>query len=180
VSIVINPLRQQQRQCQPCTACCDGWVRINVFDVPVLPGKPCPHSMGPAKQNNAASGCKIYKTRPVDPCINFSCGWVREDSLLPDWMTPHIAKVIVLPAWTTWRTFPVDLALPVGNRIPFKSLQWLQENSKKTFRPLITTEQITDRNGHFTGKQNVIGFGPPTFQAEMAGLIGNSENRQLL
>lgn len=84
-----------------------------------------------------------------------------------------MAKVIVLPAWTTWRTFPVDLALPVGSRIPFKSLQWLQENSKKTFRPLITTEQIIDRNGHFTGKQNVIGFGPPTYLAEMAELIGD-------
>jgi hypothetical protein len=161
------------RQCQPCTACCDGWVRINVFDTPVLPGKPCPHSAGPRTKNGEGGGCKIYATRPIDPCINFACGWVRAESVLPDWMQPHIAKVIVLPEWTTWRTFPVDLALPVGNRIPFKSLQWLQDYSKKTFRPLIYTEQEMDRNGHFTGKQNVSGFGPPTFQQELATLIGD-------
>jgi hypothetical protein len=174
ISVVTNTTA---RQCQPCTACCDGWVRINVFDVPVLPGKPCPHSTGPSTKNKAGSidggGCKIYTTRPVDPCINFACGWVSINSALPDSMQPNIAKVIVLPAWTTWRTFPVDLALPVGNLIPFKSLQWLQQYSKKTFRPLITAEQETDRNGHFTGKQKVTGFGPPTFQIEMAGLIGD-------
>lgn len=99
------------RQCQPCTACCDGWVRINVFDQPVL------------------------------------------------------------PAWTTWRTFAVDLALPVGARIPHKSLKWLQDYSKASFRPLIFTEQEVDSTGHFTGKQKVQGFGPPTFQQEMKQLI---------
>ncbi len=157
-----------RRQCQPCTACCDGWVRINVFDTPVLPGKPCPHSGG-AK----LGGCKIYAERPIDPCVNFACGWVRETSHLPDWMTPHQAKVIVLPAWTVWRTFEVDLALPVGSRIPFKSLQWLQAYSKKTFRPLIYTEQESDRTGHYTGHQRVNGYGPLTFQEEMIKLIGN-------
>jgi hypothetical protein len=162
------------RQCQPCTACCDGWVRINVFDTPVLPGKPCPHSSGPLTKQGGG-GCKIYADRPVDPCINFACGWVKADSpiLMPDWMKPSDAKVIVLPDWTNWRTFPVDLALPVGMRIPHKSLKWLQDYSKSSFRPLIYTEQEMDRNGHFTGKQQVHGFGPPTFQQEMTALIGN-------
>ncbi len=169
-----------KRQCQPCTACCDGWVRINVFDQPVLPGKPCPHSNGTTNgainrnaKSNASGGCKIYAERPVDPCVNFACGWVREASHLPDWMKPHLAKVIVLPQWTTWRTFPVDLALPVGARVPHKALKWLQDYSNKTFRPLIYTEQEADRNGHFTGRQQVHGWGPPTFQQEMAVLIGD-------
>ncbi len=161
------------RSCQPCTACCDGWVRIDVFDTPVLTGRPCPHSGGPATKRGGGGGCKIYATRPVDPCVNFSCGWVRSGSHLPDWMKPHEAKVIVLPEWTTWRTFPVDLALPVGARVPHKALKWLQEYSKKTFRPLIYTEQETDRNGNFTAKQRVHGYGPPTFQQEMTALIGN-------
>jgi hypothetical protein len=158
------------RQCQPCTACCDGWVRIDVFDQPVLPGKPCPHSAGPATAQGGGS-CKIYANRPVDPCINFNCGWVAADSHLPDWMKPSEAKVILLPAWTSWRTFPVDLALPVGMRVPAKALKWLQSYSKQQFRPLIYTEQEVGRDGQFTGEQKVHGFGPPTFQAEMASLI---------
>jgi hypothetical protein len=163
------------RQCQPCTACCDGWVRISVFNTPVLPGKPCPHSGGPLTKNGSGNsgGCKIYAERPTDPCVNFSCGWVRESSVLPDWMQPHLAKVIVLPEWTTWRTFPVDLALPVGARVPHKSLRWLKDNSQKQFRPLIYTEQEIDRSGHFNGKQKVYGLGPPTFQQEMMTLIGD-------
>ena len=158
------------RQCQPCTACCDGWVRINVFDQPVLPGKPCPHSAGPITKAGGG-GCRIYAERPIDPCINFSCAWVRPASHLPDWMRPSEAKVIVLAEWTTWRTFPVDLALPVGPRVPAKALKWLQEYSKKTFRPLIYAEQETTKSGHFTGEQRVHGFGPPTFQEEMSALI---------
>jgi hypothetical protein len=161
------------RQCQPCTACCDGWLRINVFDTPVLPGKPCPHSMGPMSMatKTGGGGCKIYAERPVDPCINFQCGWVTNALDLPDWMQPHLAKVIVLPAWATWRTFPVDLAMPVGHLVAAKPLKWLQDHSKKTFRPLIYTEQEMDRNGHFTGKQKVFGYGPPTFQQEMQDII---------
>jgi hypothetical protein len=158
------------RSCQPCTACCDGWVRINVFDQPVLPGKPCPHSAGPPTKHGGG-GCKIYAERPVDPCVNFSCGWVREASHLSAWMKPSDAKVIVLPAWTTWRTFPVDLALPVGPMIPHKALKWLQQYSKEQFRPLIYSEQEVDRNGHYTGEQRVLGFGPPTFQQEMLDLV---------
>ncbi len=165
-----TPVSSGPRSCQPCTACCDGWVRINVFDQPVLPGKPCPHSRGPVGKNGGG-GCNIYTERPVDPCVNFACGWVRPESHLPDWMKPSEANVIVLPAWTTWRTFPVDLALPVGAMVPFKALKWLQDYSKKHFRPLIYTEQEVDRNGHFTGEQRVLGFGPPTFQQEMAELV---------
>ena len=90
---------------------------------------------------------------------------------MPAWVNPNEAKVIVLPAWSTWRTCPVDLALPVGPMVPHKALKWLQQYSKEQFRPLIYTEQEVDRNGHFTGEQRVLGFGPPTFQQEMVELV---------
>jgi hypothetical protein len=156
-------------------------VRINVFDTPVLPGKPCPHSTAhslglgsPARGksiNAAQAGCRIYAERPVDPCIKFQCGWVKPASHLPDWMRPSEAGVIVLPEWVTWRTFPVDLALPVGLRVPPKSLKWLQNYSRESFRPLIYTEQVMNARGEYTGEQKVHGFGPPSFQQEMAELI---------
>ena len=55
--------------------------------------------------------------------------------------------------------------------VPHKALKWLQAYSKKEFRPLIYTEQEIDRAGHYTGEQRVLGFGPPTFQQEMAELV---------
>ena len=83
------------RECQPCTACCDGWLQIRVNGVPVHPGRPCPHSTG--------SGCSDYENRPVDPCVHFICGWRMDGSPLPDWMKPNNAKVIVLFDQRTWR-----------------------------------------------------------------------------
>ena len=89
------------RQCQPCTACCDGWVQMTINGHPVYPGHPCPHSTG--------RGCDDYANRPRDPCINFNCGWVVAGSPLPDWMKPEHAKVIVVFNKTTWRDLPVDV-----------------------------------------------------------------------
>ena len=54
----------------------------------VYPGRPCPHSTG--------AGCDDYANRPEDPCINFNCGWVVDNSPLPEWLNPSNAKVIVI------------------------------------------------------------------------------------
>ncbi len=51
--------KQKTCDCQPCTACCDGWLQIVVEGQPVYPGKPCHHSTG--------SGCNDYANRPEDP-----------------------------------------------------------------------------------------------------------------
>src|SRR4029453_9263076 len=61
------PKPNPPRNCQPCTACCDGWLQIRVNGAPVFPGRPCPHSTG--------SGCNDYEHRPVDPCVHFISGW---------------------------------------------------------------------------------------------------------
>lgn len=147
------------RSCQPCTACCDGWLQIHVSGLKVHPGKPCPHSTG--------SGCRIYAERPVDPCVNFVCGWKMEGSAMPDWMQPHNAKVIFLPNQTMWRNFPVDVAVPVGKRIPPRALNWLQQFSRDNNRMLLYSEQIAEQ-GTFTNRQRVAAYGPPDFQREMA------------
>jgi hypothetical protein len=148
------------RSCQPCTACCDGWLQIRIDGQLVHPGKPCPHSTG--------SGCRIYADRPVDPCVNFICGWKMEGSPLPEWMQPHNAKVIFLPNQITWRNFPVDVAVPVGKRIPPRALNWLQQFAQNNNRLLLYSEQIEER-GVFTNRQRVVAYGPPDFQQEMAG-----------
>lgn len=147
------------RSCQPCTACCDGWLQIRVNGVAAYPGKPCPHSTG--------SGCRIYADRPVDPCVNFICGWKMEDSPLPEWMKPSNAKAIILPNQATWRGRPVDVAVPVGKRIPQRTLNWLHQFAQQHNRMLLHSEQI-EQDGVFTNKQRVVAYGPPEFQQEMA------------
>jgi hypothetical protein len=129
-----------------------------IGDTPVYPGHPCPHSTG--------SGCDDYENRPIDPCDHFNCGWIIENSPLPDWMKPNNGKVIVIFNKLTWNGLPVDLAVPVGKRIPPRSLNWLKQFSEQHRRPLIFTEQIVEK-GEFQKQQQMISHGPPEFQQDM-------------
>ncbi len=151
-------LQHTDRECQPCTACCDGWVQMVIEGVAVYPGSPCPHSTG--------EGCDNYANRPRDPCDNFNCGWIVPDSPLPDWMKPNEGRVIVILSKLSWNSVSVDLAVPVGRRIPQHSLQWLQEFSESQRRPLIYTEQIVEAN-KFQKQQQVFAHGPAEFQQEV-------------
>jgi hypothetical protein len=89
-----------------------------------------------------------------------------EGSPLPDWMKPNNAKVIVLFNEYNWRGYPVDVAVPVGKRIPPRALQWLQRFAEANNRMLLYSEQIVE-NGAYTKQQSVSAFGPPEFQREM-------------
>jgi hypothetical protein len=146
------------RQCQPCTGCCDGWLQISVEGEDYYPGKPCIHSTG--------SGCDAYTTRP-QPCIDFRCAWIIPNSPLPDWMKPSNSKAVVVLNKFTWRGVPVDLAVPVGKRIPPRALNWLKEFAEKHARPLVYTEQIKE-NGQFQRQQTIYGYGPAEFREELA------------
>lgn len=154
--------KEKPRECQPCTACCEGWLQIVIKGQPVYPGKPCPHCTG--------SGCNDYANRPVDPCVEFICGWRMDDSPLPDWMRPDNAKVVVLFDHGKWRGMPVDLAVPVGRRIPRRALNWLEEFARSRQRPLIYVEQVLENN-QYTRNQAPYAYGPPEFQQEMAARI---------
>ncbi len=154
--------RAASRDCQPCTACCDGWLQIRVNGTPVYPGSPCPHSTG--------SGCDDYANRPVDPCVHFICGWRMEGSPLPEWMKPNNSRVIVLFNQHRWRGLPVDVAVPVGRRIPPRALKWLQQFAEANNRMLLYSEQIVE-NGRYTVQQAVSAYGPPEFQQDMAAAM---------
>ena len=88
-------------------------------------------------------------------------------SPLPEWMKPNQAKVIVLFNQRTWRGLPVDIAVPVGRRIPPRALNWLREFARNNNRMLLYSEQIVE-NGAYTQQQAVSAYGPPEFQQEMA------------
>ena len=149
------------RECKPCSACCDGWLQLEIRGVPIFPGRPCPHSTG--------SGCNDYANRPVDPCVRFVCGWRMEGSQMPEWMKPCNARVIVFYNHHTWRGVPVDVAVPVGRRIPPRALKWLQQFSRDQYRMLLYAELIME-NGRYTNQQSYSSFGPPEFVEDMAEL----------
>lgn len=154
------------RQCQPCTACCDGWVSMNIAGQEVFPGHPCVHSTG--------KGCDDYANRPDDPCRRFVCGWAMRQSPLPEWMRPDQSGAIVLFSKIRWRGFPVDLAVPVGAAIPEKTLARLQEFAQQHGRPLLYAEQ-TSVAGVFQKQQQIYAYGPPEFRTEVDAKMQNGE-----
>lgn len=132
---------------------------MNIRGHAVFPGHPCPHSTG--------KGCNDYANRPTDPCINFICGWVADGSPLPDWLSPLNAKVIVIFNKTTWNGLPVDVAVPVGRRIPPRALDWLKAFAQRHGRPLLFSEQVKE-GGRYTREQLFSGHGPAAFQHHVA------------
>jgi len=135
---------------------------MTINGVAVYPGRPCPHSTG--------EGCDDYANRPKDPCVNFNCGWVVANSPLPEWMKPCNAKVIVVFNKTIWRGAPVDVAVPVGRRIPPRALDWLKGFAARHGRPLLFSEQVKE-NGVYQREQLFSAHGPAEFQQHIAQLL---------
>lgn len=81
-------------------------------------------------------------------------------------MKPNNGKVIVIFNKLKWNGIPVDLAVPVGKRIPPRSLAWLKQFAEQNRRPLIYTEQIVEE-GKFQKQQQIMVHGPPAFQQEL-------------
>jgi hypothetical protein len=82
-------------------------------------------------------------------------------------MKPNNAKVIVLFDQTRWRGMPVDVAVPIGRRIPPRALNWLKDYVRANQRALLYSEQVV-KDGKFTVQQAFAAFGPADFEAEMA------------
>ncbi len=139
---------------------------MTIEGVPVYPDHPCPHSTG--------QGCDAYDKRPHDPCVLFNCGWVVDGSPLPDWMKPNNAKVIVIFNKTQWQGLPVDVAVPIGRRIPPRSLNWLKAFAEQNRRPLLFSEQVKE-GGKFTREQLFHAHGPAEFQQHVNQLLAEGK-----
>ncbi len=93
-------------------------------------------------------------------------------SHLPDWLRPDQARVMVLAAVRNWRGRPVDVAVPVGHRIPPRALNWLKQYAKQHARPLIYLEQ---ESKDLSREQGTVAYGPAEFQEEVARLLEAGE-----
>jgi len=147
---------RQPRQCQPCTACCDGWLVINTANIKACPGMPCTHS--------SSSGCRIYQQRPENPCRNFNCSWVREDSPLPEWLRPDLSGAIVQFGEIKWQGYVLDLVVPVGEKVPEHTLNWLMQFAERRQVPMVVAEHVAG-DGIFTGRKTMVYAHQPLRQA---------------
>ncbi|MBV9564408.1 MAG: hypothetical protein JOY90_28800 [Bradyrhizobium sp.] len=68
--------------------------------------------------------------------------------------------MILLAANFLWHGLPVDVAVAAGARPKPKALEWLMQFSAANQRPLI-----------YQIGEDWFAFGPPAFQAEIAGRI---------
>lgn len=156
------------RECHPCTACCDGWLEINVPGVAhAWKDHPCSH--------RTDAGCGIFgrKDRP-QLCEKFLCAWRVKGSPFPEWMRPDLSKVIVILNRFTWQGMQVDIAVPVGRVVTPQVLAWLKRFAEINQRPLMWSEQIME-NGVYTDRWRLGAHGPPAFQTEMAQSVGKGE-----
>jgi hypothetical protein len=89
-------------------------------------------------------------------------------------MKPDNSKVIVLFDQSVWHGLPVDVAVPVGRRIPPRALNYLKQFAETRQRALLYSEQIVE-NGVYANRQAVSAYGPPAFQQEMLGRAARGE-----
>ncbi len=141
-----------KRQCGSCTACCQGWLTAEVNGVELSPYNPCEHCAG--------QKCAIYETRPESPCRVFNCGWLVAESPLPDEMRPLDCGAIVVLT-QKWQGEEIIMAVPVGDKIPEATLEWLMAYAREKPVPLVFYEYLSE-DGEYKG-WNRTGYGPPWF-----------------
>lgn len=159
----------QKRQCQPCFACCQGWMSGEILGNQVRAGHPCPHGSG--------KGCDVYADRPEDPCRTFVCSWRVDHSPLPDWMRPDQCGAIVLLSFA-WQGETVISVVPAGRVVPERTLEWLKAYAIRHNRPMLIHERTVDLNGKFVGLKR-LGFGPPDFRAKVARVMEQGETSSI-
>lgn len=141
-----------ERQCFPCTACCEGWLAADVLGEKMKPGKPCIHK--------SEQGCAIYARRPHNPCVIFKCGWLKGEHDMPAHMKPSECGAIVMFG-RKWHGREVIRAVPAGEKIPAETLEWLMALARRLKLPLLFSEHQFE-NGRFKSKRR-IGYGPKWF-----------------
>jgi hypothetical protein len=79
------------RQCGECTKCCEGWLKGDVKEHSMYPGKPCFFlQIGIGEP----TGCSDYENRPDNPCKSYNCLWILDQDI-PDEFKPEKTGVIL-------------------------------------------------------------------------------------
>ena len=112
--IPIKEITSNDRQCDGCTMCCDGWLPGSAHGHQFWPGRPC-HFSG-------EKGCTIYENRPDHPCKSYVCAWLT-DLNIPAWLKPSTSDVIM--THKEIEGIPYLDVVECGKKIEPEVLSWL-------------------------------------------------------
>jgi hypothetical protein len=117
----------QDKPCNGCTKCCEGFLSGYAYGMPFYEGKLC--------YFKGKKGCKIYSIRPHNPCVTFKCFW-KESILVPEKFKPNIINCIMVERYRDGY-FWIEIH-KAGGDVPQEVIDWatdLVENDKvKNFR----------------------------------------------
>ena len=149
-----KPLKN--RECGPCTECCEGWLNMDINGTHIHAGHPCP--------NLSAKGCSTYEDRP-EVCRGYACSWLKNDLDLPEWLRPDNSRVIVqqLPR------VAVITAIPGGKKVPPRALNHLKKLAD-TRRSALVYYGRSKENGKFSTEMKASSYAPPGCQSELEKL----------
>ena len=131
------------RSCGTCTKCCEGFLHGNVNNKPFFKGRPC-HFVSIGK------GCTTYETRPVSPCIEFTCAWLT-DPEIPEWMKPDAINAIIEER--TVEGIPYTRVTEAGSSLDNKVLNWVIYNK---ILPGANIFWSVDGGENFVGSQEFL------------------------
>lgn len=149
-----KPAPNGARECGSCTACCEGWLAGNIHGHEMKPGTPC-HFV-------RQGGCSIYEQRPITPCRQFICGWMRPGNPFPESFKPTESSVIIYP--TKWRNRPAYRFVSAGRDPSPAMLDWMMRFCRQTGIPFSYEEA-----------GETVAFGPREFEEEMAQRLMRGE-----
>ncbi len=105
-----------KRSCGTCTKCCEGHLGGAVRNIPFYKGNPC-HFVTIGK------GCTIYAQRPENPCVSYSCLWVKNEDL-PEWIKPNEVNAIISQKYTQNNISFIEV-VEAGEKLRSDVLSWL-------------------------------------------------------
>jgi len=97
---------------------------------------------------------------------------LQDGSPLPDHLRPDLSGAIV-KLDKEWQGHKVIMAMPVGEKIPQGTLDWLMNYARDQLVPLLYGENLFE-DGEYSGWKQ-LGFGPPEFARAVKETIGQDD-----
>ena len=128
------------------------------------PCSPCPHK--------TTQGCGIYDTRPEKPCRTFTCAWLQHPEEFPESLRPDLSGAICIVD-RNWYDWEVLRAVPVGEKVPEETFEWLLDHAKAKGIPFMFLEyEIADGK---MKSSSVNALGPVAFAEEVKSRPGQKD-----
>lgn len=112
---LVIPIKQE-RECDGCTKCCDGWLSGVAHGHEFYIGKSC--------YWKGKNGCNIYSVRPYEPCVTFKCFW-KYSKLVPKHFKPNLIGVIIVERFDNGFKF-VDVNIG-GKLVSEEVISWCNQ-----------------------------------------------------